>query len=81
MTLALRTAPRTFTLTATEPTDHIAATREQLAALLVPHADVIAARWDAVAHGRGPREVATAHELLGSHFSFEADTEPAPGPS
>ncbi|MEL3944835.1 hypothetical protein [Streptomyces sp. LNU-CPARS28] len=47
------------------PPDSITLNRDQLAALLAHHADILAARWDAVAPGAGAWEVAAAHSIRG----------------
>ncbi|GGV46090.1 hypothetical protein [Streptomyces spectabilis] len=57
------------------PADSVTLTRGQLAALLAHHADVLAARWHAVAPGAGAWEVAAAYSLRGHAAELTADEE------
>ncbi len=57
------------------PADRDLRDRDQLAALLAHHADVLAARWYAVAPGAGAWEVAAAHSLRGHAAELVANTE------
>ncbi len=57
------------------PAERVTLSRDQLAALLAHHADVIAARWDAVAPGAGAWEVAAAYSLRGHAAELTADEE------
>ena len=63
-------------MTTTSPTpDRVTLTRDQLAALLAHHADVLAARWRAVAPGAGAWEVAAALSLTSHAMELTADVE------
>ncbi|WP_409469104.1 hypothetical protein [Streptomyces sp. HC307] len=56
-------------------TDRLTLNRAQLAALLAHHADVLAARWRAVAPGAGAWEVAAAFSLTAHANELTADRE------